>query len=156
MDAVTPEEIPAELKSMLDEDAGKEHSATGSVMTSLARVLARHREMVLAESEEAFRILRIQHKAYRDMDEVGLELMVAYRDLVDKTDVRRWATDSGDFDEELAKIEECEKNWAKATCQCCVFGNHTELCTCDGEGCCHPDQYAEYLPACRHGNWGEA
>jgi hypothetical protein len=26
-------------------------------------------------------------------------------------------------------------------CPCCTFGNHTEPCTCDGTGCCHPDRH---------------
>lgn len=36
-------------------------------------------------------------------------------------------------------------------CQCCTFGNHDIICTCDGEGCCHPEAYKEYNPA-----WGHA
>jgi hypothetical protein len=151
-----PEDVPPQLKEILDRAAGKDHSATGSVMTALAEILTVHEEAVRAESEEAFRILRAQHKAYRDMDEVGLELMSAYGDLIDKTDVRRWAAYSGEFDEELARIEECEKNWAKATCQCCVFGNHSLGCACDGEGCCHPEAYKEYDPSWGHGNWGKS
>lgn len=27
------------------------------------------------------------------------------------------------------------------SCQCCTFGNHTEPCTCDGNGCCHPERH---------------
>jgi hypothetical protein len=26
-------------------------------------------------------------------------------------------------------------------CACCTFGNHTEPCTCDGGGCCHPHHH---------------
>jgi hypothetical protein len=42
---VTPEEIPPELVGMLDADAGKTHSATGRVLTSLARILTRYDEI---------------------------------------------------------------------------------------------------------------
>lgn len=38
--------VPAELARMLDEDAGKPHSAAGPVMMSLARILVRHEKMV--------------------------------------------------------------------------------------------------------------
>lgn len=41
-----PPPVPPELARMLDEDAGKTHSATGTVMASLARILARHEQMV--------------------------------------------------------------------------------------------------------------
>lgn len=48
--------VPAELAWMLDEDAGKRHSATGPVLASLARILTRHEQMVreqfLAEQEQ--------------------------------------------------------------------------------------------------------
>jgi hypothetical protein len=46
---VKPEDIPQELIDMLDDAAGKKHSRTGSVMTALAAILTRHREMVLSE-----------------------------------------------------------------------------------------------------------
>jgi len=26
-------------------------------------------------------------------------------------------------------------------CPCCTFGNHTEICTCDGSSCCHPAKH---------------
>jgi hypothetical protein len=26
-------------------------------------------------------------------------------------------------------------------CQCCVFGNHTERCTCAAATCCHPERH---------------
>lgn len=26
-------------------------------------------------------------------------------------------------------------------CLCCTLGNHTEPCTCDGAGCCHPERH---------------
>lgn len=152
---MTPEEIPAELKSMLDEDAGKEHSITGAVVTSLARILARHREMVLEEADDALGILRAQHVAEREIHEAAVQLLCAYRDAFDEYGFRDWLEDN-DGDEALERIDGLERALNKLTCQCCVFGNHTELCTCDGEGCCHPDQYAEYLPVRRHGNWGEA
>lgn len=41
-----PEEIPAELKEILDRRAGKDHSAKGSVMSALAEILTRYREML--------------------------------------------------------------------------------------------------------------
>lgn len=43
---MTSEEIPAELKDMLDRAAGRVHSASGPVMTCLAQILTRHEEMV--------------------------------------------------------------------------------------------------------------
>jgi hypothetical protein len=42
---VTPQDIPQELIDMLDADAGKAHSRTGPVLTSLARILARYDEI---------------------------------------------------------------------------------------------------------------
>lgn len=50
---MTPDEVPAELKEILDERAGRMHSAGGVVMTTLAEILTRHREMVLAEVDDA-------------------------------------------------------------------------------------------------------
>lgn len=29
----------------------------------------------------------------------------------------------------------------KADCQCCGFGNHTEICICDGADCCHRERH---------------
>ena len=26
-------------------------------------------------------------------------------------------------------------------CPCCTFGNHTEVCTCEGSSCCHPAEH---------------
>jgi hypothetical protein len=46
---VIPAEVPLELKEILDRRAGKVHSTEGRVMTCLAEILTRHREMVLAE-----------------------------------------------------------------------------------------------------------
>jgi len=46
-EVITPSQF-AELKAMLDADAGKERSANGAVASSLRRILARHQEMVLA------------------------------------------------------------------------------------------------------------
>lgn len=89
------------------------------------------------------------------MHEGTIRLLVAYRRLFDEYGFRDWLADN-DGDEELEELDRLERRLDKLTCPCCVFGNHTELCTCDGEGCCHPDQYAEYLPVRRHGNWGEA
>lgn len=48
---MTPDQIPAELAAMLDKDAGKVHGDTGSVRTSLARILTRHEEMVRNTAE---------------------------------------------------------------------------------------------------------
>ena len=39
-----PEDIPAELVTMLDDAAGKQHSRTGAVLTALAAILTRHDE----------------------------------------------------------------------------------------------------------------
>jgi hypothetical protein len=46
------EEIPAELMDMLDEDAGRVHSRTGSVACSLARILTRYEEMLAEDRWE--------------------------------------------------------------------------------------------------------
>lgn len=40
-----PEDIPAELKDILDLRAGKIHSATGQVMNTLAEILTRYDEI---------------------------------------------------------------------------------------------------------------
>jgi hypothetical protein len=47
---MTPEEIPDELKQILDERAGKEHSRQGPVMAALAEILTRHQEMLEEEA----------------------------------------------------------------------------------------------------------
>jgi hypothetical protein len=39
---------------MLDEAAGREHSAEGRARTTLAAILTRHRELVLAEVAELY------------------------------------------------------------------------------------------------------
>lgn len=36
----------------------------------------------------------------------------------------------------------------RAWCQCCVFGNHTEPCTCAAATCCHPERHA--APSAAH------
>lgn len=43
---------------MLDQDAGRAHSAGGAVRSSLGRILARHRELVLAEPPAPPPVLR--------------------------------------------------------------------------------------------------
>lgn len=53
--------------------------------------------------------------------------------------------DSGDYSER--QVSQAVAEWSKAYsarwCQCCIFGNHTETCTCDGKGCCHPEKHAK-------------
>jgi len=46
---MTPEEVPAELKEILDSRAGRVHSAEGSVMRTLAEILTRYREILEEE-----------------------------------------------------------------------------------------------------------
>lgn len=48
---MTADQVPAELIKILDQRAGRQHSRTGSVVTTLAEILTRYREMVLAELE---------------------------------------------------------------------------------------------------------
>ena len=43
---MTPEEIPEELKRILDQRAGKEHSRQGPVMAALAEILTQHQKML--------------------------------------------------------------------------------------------------------------
>lgn len=46
--------------------------------------------------------------------------------------------------EDLARIEAwLAAGASEAPCQCCVFGNHTEPCSCDGSACCHPQIHRE-------------
>lgn len=144
---MTPEEIPAELKALLD-DAELNGN---DLEETLAQILTRHREMVLEESAEAFRIVRAQHKAYREMDLATTQVMLAYRNTFEEYGFRDWLADH-DGDYALEEIDLLEKALEKATCQCCIFGNHTERCTCDGEGCCHPEGYMRYDPEWGHGN----
>lgn len=40
-----PQDIPQELVDILDRDAGRKHSRSGSVLASLARILTRYDEM---------------------------------------------------------------------------------------------------------------
>lgn len=47
---MTPDEVPDELKAILDRAAGKDHSATGPVMTCFAEILTAHERMVLAKA----------------------------------------------------------------------------------------------------------
>jgi hypothetical protein len=42
---VTPEEIPPELKEILDQRAGKIHSQGGRVMQALAEILTKYEEL---------------------------------------------------------------------------------------------------------------
>lgn len=46
---MTPEEVPAALKAIVDRAAGKEHSAAGPVMACVADLLTAHRRMVRIE-----------------------------------------------------------------------------------------------------------
>lgn len=51
--------VPEELKAMLEQDAGKDHSDDGPVIASLSRILQRHEEIVLArEHGDERRLLR--------------------------------------------------------------------------------------------------
>lgn len=43
---MSPEEVPQELIDMMDEAAGRQHSRSGSVVATLARILTRHEEMM--------------------------------------------------------------------------------------------------------------
>jgi hypothetical protein len=47
---MTPEEVPAELKDILDRRAGKTHSQTGTVMQALAEILTRYDELARSGS----------------------------------------------------------------------------------------------------------
>lgn len=47
---MTPDQVPAELAAMLDEAAGKEHSAQGPVMGALAAILTKYAELLLHEA----------------------------------------------------------------------------------------------------------
>lgn len=135
-----PEEVPDELKAMLDEDAGKDHSANGAVMSSLARILTRYRQMVYAEVDDVFANVQSRHRHERDTDEVVSRLMVAYRGIVIGAGLP-----VGD------EVHELEHKLDNLTCQCCVYGNHSFKCTCDGADCCHPTAYLDYNPAWGHG-----
>lgn len=44
-----PEDVPPDLKAIVDRAAGKEHSAAGPVMACLAELLTAHRRMVFVE-----------------------------------------------------------------------------------------------------------
>jgi hypothetical protein len=46
---VRADETPAELVTILDTAAGRQHSADGGVLTALAKILTRHRQLVLAD-----------------------------------------------------------------------------------------------------------
>ncbi len=46
---MSPEEIPQELVDMLDMAAGKQHSRSGPVLTTLARILTRYDEITEEE-----------------------------------------------------------------------------------------------------------
>lgn len=48
---MTPEEIPQELVDLLNQHAGKIHSRTGPVLQSLAIILTRFKEIILAEQK---------------------------------------------------------------------------------------------------------
>lgn len=42
---MTPEQIPPELIRMLDEAAGRQHTGTGTVATTLAAILTRYDQL---------------------------------------------------------------------------------------------------------------
>jgi hypothetical protein len=44
------------------------------------------------------------------------------------------------LDEKSARLE-AEAAAEAPVCACCIFGNHTEICTCDGASCCHPAEH---------------
>lgn len=142
---MTPEEVRDALAAMLERAVlnGNDLDET------LGMILEAHREAVLKEADEAFQVVQAQHKALRDMDEVGLELMCAYRSVFDEYGFRDWLADN-DGDEALEGIDALERKYAAATCQCCVFGNHSLPCTCDGTDCCHPEEYKAYAPERTH------
>lgn len=51
-----------------------------------------------------------------------------------------------DSDEVVAAMKKFECAFVLAgltECQCCTYGNHGKPCTCNGEGCCHPENHAE-------------
>lgn len=141
---MTPDEVPAELKAMLDADAGKDHSAVGAVMTSLAAILTRYRLMVYAEVDGVFKSVQALRKAERETDDVTTRLMVAYRGLVIGAGLA-----VGD------EVRELERTMDNLICQCCAYGNHSIKCTCSGDGCCHPEAYLEYDPTWGHGGTRE-
>lgn len=122
-----PEDIPPELKKMLDEAAGKEHSATGSVMTALAEILTAHEESWMPVVES----LRGQLRHSRQVVETLRRLVQEYQGLL------MTPTGSG------TKLKELWQELAALNCPCCVFGNHTEVCSCDGVNCCHPENHEE-------------
>jgi hypothetical protein len=127
--------IPVELKELLDKAAGKEHSATGSVMTTLAELLTIH-EKTWVETLEWVQALRRQE---RGISEARMILVVAHERLIRLiVDVHRpdiYGT------EEWAQVERLRRELDAASCLCCVFGNHTEQCTCDGARCRHPENH---------------
>jgi hypothetical protein len=53
--------------------------------------------------------------------------------------------DSNDYSEDQVTdaVREYQAAWDRFWCPCCIFGNHTEKCTCSGKGCCHPEHHAK-------------
>ena len=127
--------IPAEIKEIVDKAAGKEHSATGSVMTALAEVLTVH-EKTWTETVEWLQAVRRQE---RGISEIQMRLIVAHERLI------RFIVDAHRPDiydtQEWSEVQRLRQELDAATCQCCVFGNHTLPCTCDSASCCHPENH---------------
>jgi len=131
--------IPAEIKEIIDRAAGKEHSATGSVMTALAEVLT----VYGGTWTEVVEGVRALHRHERALGELQMRLIVAYERLIESTGLEQWIDDHEGATEELEEVQRLSGELDAATCQCCVFGNHMETCTCDGANCCHPENHDE-------------
>ena len=52
---MTPDQIPAELKQILHDRAGKQHSDDGPVMAALAEILVRHAELLYSVEHQRYK-----------------------------------------------------------------------------------------------------
>mgnify|MGYP001610865239 CR=1 FL=1 len=50
--SMNPEEIPIVLKNILDDSAGRVHSANGAVMTALAKILTEYKKILETEDNK--------------------------------------------------------------------------------------------------------
>ncbi len=79
-------------------------------------------------------------------------LVNGYRALLGEPGARERLDGEGALGERFREIESLGLVYDRLLCQCCRYGNHDIRCTCDGEGCCHPEAWRRYGPDWGHGN----
>jgi len=109
---VTPDQIPAELKQILHDRAGKQHSDDGPVMAALAEILVRHAELLYSVEHQRYKntLTWIRHVA-------GLHYFGGafnpehMRDLANMATAALQGKDFPDYDQSIARAQETAAEW---------------------------------------------